>query len=278
MKTKKATKSRKQRISYPVHHHSKTVYLDIETAPSTGYYFDKWKENNIVATIENWYILSYAYKVEGEKTIHCRALPDYPGYKKDKTNDRALLVDLLGLMNDADIIIAHNGDRFDIRKINARILVHNLGIPSPYKTVDTLKVARKYFMFDSNRLDEVSRYLGVGGKLPHLGIKMWKDCMAGDMKMWKMMKEYNKQDIVLLENLYHRVRGWMTNHPNVNLVDAKRGSCPTCGSERLQKRGLATVKGLAGKVITKGPRKVQRLQCTECGSWTTAEIDNKLVL
>ena len=235
----------------------KKLLLDIETAPSLGFYFDLWKEGNIVGTVQSWYILSVAWKWEGEKTVHAVSIADYPHYKQHKEDDRLLVERIWMLLNHADIVVAHNGDRFDLPKINARFLKHGLRPPEPYATVDTLKVARRYFKMDSNRLNEVAKYLGVGSKLPHTGFKLWEDCMKGDKKAWALMKRYNKHDVVLLEKVYLALRPWMKNHPNCNVFTEQNG-CPNCGSKNVQKRGFS---------ITATGHK-QRWQCNDCSAWS----------
>lgn len=246
----------------------RTLLLDVETAPSIGAFFDLWKEGNIVWTEEAWFMLSFAWKWLGESKVQCRTLSDYAGYKKDPHNDKKLIEDLWKLIESADVIVGHNGDRFDLRKTNARIVYHGFSVPAPYKTVDTLKVARRYFKFDSNRLNDLGLYLGVGNKIPHTGSKLWKDCMKGDAKSWEIMRDYNKQDVNLLERVYLKLRPWMNNHPNVNLVDMKIGACPTCGSTKLNKRGYS---------MTRSTRS-QRFQCVSCGTWSTGKNEGRLVV
>ena len=236
----------------------KILLLDIENCPSAGWFYDLWKEGNIVGTIKSWYILSIAWKWLGEKKFHVKALVDYPRYKKDKEDDRRLVQDIWTLLDEADIVVGHNSDRFDLRKINARFLKHGLTPPTPYKTVDTLKVARRHFAMDSNRLNDIGKYLGVGSKLPHTGFKLWEDCMKGDKKAWVLMKRYNIQDVVLLEKVYMKLRQWSPTHPNVNLVDMKDGACPICGSKKLHKRGFS---------VTRTSR-FQRYQCQGCSGWS----------
>ena len=151
-------------------------------------------------------MLSFAYKWQGSDKIHIHALPDYPLFKKDKENDKHLIEDLHDLFDEADVLIAHNGDRFDIRKSNARFITQGLRPPSPYKSIDTLKAARRFFQFDSNKLNDLGQYLGVGRKLPHTGFDLWSRCMRGEKSAWKTMKEYNARDIVLLERVYEKLK------------------------------------------------------------------------
>jgi DNA polymerase elongation subunit (family B) len=192
----------------------------------------------------------------GEKKIHCHALPDYPAYKKDKENDKDLIEDLHALFDEADILIAHNGDRFDIRKANARFIMQGLKPPSPYKSIDTLKAARRFFHFQSNKLDDLGQYLGCGRKLPHTGFDLWKRCMAGERGAWKTMREYNMHDVELLERVYEKLKPYISNHPDLTIYTDDPG-CPTCRSTRVQRRGFLVAR----------KRKYRRYHCQNCGSW-----------
>ena len=235
---------------------AKIVFLDIETAPNLGWVWGKW-EQNVLDNQRDWYILSYAFKRAGDRKVTTVGLIDYPAtYAADITDDTAITADLWQLLDSADIIVAHNGDKFDLAKINTRLLKHGHNPPSPYKTVDTLKIARKVFAFDSNKLDDLGRYLGIGRKLPHTGFHLWKGCMSGDPVSWAKMKKYNGHDVELLERFYYLIRKWIPSHPNVNQIDL--GNCPKCGSDKLQRRGFSFT----------ASRKRQRLQCQNCSGWS----------
>jgi hypothetical protein len=232
----------------------KILLLDIETAPSLGWVWEKY-ETNVIDFKSDWYMLSYAYKWLYEDDTKVVGLVDFPRYDRDRENDKQLVKSLWKLMDAADVIIAHNGDKFDIKKINTRFLTHGLKPPSPYKTVDTLKIARSKFAFDSNKLDDLGRYLGVGRKLPNTGFHLWKGCMIGDREAWRQMKEYNGHDVDLLERVYTILFPWDTKHPAVNL--GQRDTCPKCGSSQVQRRGFNFT------LLSKA----QRYQCRDCAGW-----------
>jgi len=213
-------------------------------------------EQNVIDVHTDWYMLSFAYKwLDGSK-IYTRALPDYPTYKKDKQDDSALAKELWRVFDEADVLVAHNGDRFDVRKGNARFVVHGLQPPRPYRTVDTLKLARKHFKFDSNKLDDLGRYLGCGRKIANTGKKLWLACMEGDEKAWATMRRYNRHDVELLERVYLRLRGWATTHPDLSIYTRSQ-SCPTCQGVRITQQGV--------KLTKTGHR--QQYKCLDCGSW-----------
>lgn len=233
---------------------AKILFLDIETCPSLGYVWGKWQQD-VIDFARDWYILSYAAKWIDEKTVHTQTLIDYPDFKKDMENDKNLVADLWKLLDEAEIVIAHNGDKFDIPKINTRFISHKMAPPSPYRTVDTLKIARRRFKFDSNKLDELGRYLGLGRKLPHTGFHLWKGCMVGDSESWRIMRKYNRRDVILLEKIYLRLRAWDNSHPKV--CPTVPDSCPKCGSQEAQRRGLSYT----------AFRQKQRYRCKKCFGW-----------
>jgi DNA polymerase elongation subunit (family B) len=239
----------------------RVIILDIETAPNLGYIWGKW-EQNVIEYTKEWYMLGFAYKVLGEKRVHSWMLPDFPGYDRAKTDDRKLCAKLWEVLDDADVVIAHNGDAFDMPKSNARFLAHGMTPPSSYKTVDTKKVAKRHFRLNSNKLDDIGNYLGVGRKLKHDGFETWTGCMAGDRKAWALMRKYNVQDIALLESIYLKLRPWMTNHPNMSVFEG-RNSCPACKSTNIQSRGFT---------ITKTGR-TRRWQCQDCGYWSLGKTE-----
>ena len=239
----------------------KIAFVDIETAPNLGYTWGKY-EQTVLKFLQERYLLSFAIKWAGSKSILVRGLPDYPGFKRNKTNDKALATDLHKILNEADLIVAHNGDRFDLRVANARFLVHGLVPPAPYKTVDTLKVARKNFFLNSNKLDDLAQLLGVGAKIETGGIDLWFKCMQGDPAAWKKMLAYNKHDVVILEAVYEKLRPWHSTHPNIG-IKQQTTVCPACGCGAVNKRGYTY----------KVAYRTQRYQCLGCGHWSQGPSD-----
>jgi len=244
----------------------KILIFDIETAPNLAYVWGKY-EQDVIEFDKEWYMLCYAYKWLGKKT-QVIGLPNFKNYNQDKENDYELVKSLWKLFNEADIIIAHNGNAFDIKKVNARFIYYKLPPPTPYKKVDTLSVARRYFNFNSNKLDDLGNYLKIGRKVSTGGFKLWLGCMNGDKKCWKKMMDYNKQDVDLLEKVYLAMLPYIEGHPNIALLNGEIIACPNCGSTNIHKRGFGITR------VTK----YQRWQCQDCGSWHNSPIkDDKQI-
>ena len=227
--------------------------FDIETAACTGRFWSRPWETSIVRIVSDWSLISWSAKwLYGKQTT--KALCDYPGYKPGNMDDRALVKDLYDLIEQADIIVAHNGDRFDVTRSNARFIVHGFD-PIRKKSVDTKKLAKKYFGFTSNKLDDIARLFNLGTKIP-IHYEIWEGCEAGDAKAWAKMKKYNAHDTRLLERVYLKFRPWDAGHPNLNVIAGRdTQGCPSCGSTDYQKRGF--------NYTTTGRR--PEFKCKSCG-------------
>lgn len=231
------------------------LILDIETFPVLMYSWTIW-EASALKVVEPTSVACISAKWLGGKQ-ETMALPDFKGYRPHGRSDKKLLEWMWALLDEADWVIAHNGKRFDFKKLNARFMAHHISPPSPYTKIDTLEEVKKVAAFDSHRLNDLCRQLDIGQKMRTGGSDLWFDCLEGDGAAWKKMKKYNARDVVLLEKLYLELRPWMTGHPNHGMFTGI-SSCPKCGSTKLQMRGRA-------RCVTTS---YQRFQCMSCGGWS----------
>lgn len=233
---------------------AKRLLIDIETSPLVAQSWGPMWETNLIKVLVQSQVISFSAKWVGGKHI-TKALCDYKGYKKGELNDKRLIQEIWGLLNEADVVIAQNGKDFDIKHLNTRFLFHGMPPPSPYRVVDTKVEAKKYLRLPSNKLDDIGTYYSVGNKLEHEGFALWEKCMAGDRAAWGRMKRYNAQDVVLLEKIYMILLPFI-KHPNLGMYTDKL-VCPKCGSGKLQSRGYQ---------ITM-TAKYKRVHCQDCGGW-----------
>ncbi len=237
------------------------LVCDIETAPLESYTWGIWEQNVSLEQIKTeWSILSYAAKWVGKKQI---IYQDTSGRGPGKVRDDKWLVkSIWTLLDEADLVVAQNGVRFDIKKINARLIAHGFGPYSPVRVIDTLSVAKKHFGFTSNKLEWMSKYLTDSPKSKHKkfpGFELWLECLKDNPAAWAEMKKYNIQDVVATEKLYLKQRPWIANHPNLGTYsDRAEASCPKCDSTHLQARGYS--------ILQQG--KYHRYHCQECGGWS----------
>lgn len=230
------------------------LYIDIETTPLV---VETWGayESNAMHILEHSKILGFAYAWNDGPVKTVYPLPT--GYESfDEDEEKQILHELWYLFDEADFVVAHNGDRFDIKKINTRLIKAGFPPPSPFLSIDTLKLARSNFSFTKNNLGELGLFFGLGGKLDHTGYALWRGCLEGDLASWKLMRRYNKRDVELLRDVYKVLRPWAKSHPSV--LDMGETGCPRCKSQLHQKRGVRRT--AAGTFY-------QRFQCTGCGAY-----------
>lgn len=230
---------------------------DIETSPHIVYSWGLYKQNispNMI--IENSRLLSVGYKWIGEDKLHyydCRGNPH------DDTN---VVQRIWELFDNADILVGQNIQQFDTRKANARMIELGMSPPSPYKQIDTKVEAKKVAMFTSNKLEWLAEHLSDQPKDSHSefpGFELWSECLKGNPRAWDVMEKYNKQDVSSTEEVYLKLRPWMTNHPNINAYDDSAAiRCPKCGSHNVQRRGSYFTQ--SGQYT--------RYHCQSCFSWS----------
>ena len=185
---------------------ARTLLYDIETAPNIAYVWGKY-DQNVLEYQQEWYILCFAYRwLDEDKTHVVTQFQFRKEFKADPSDDFRVVKKLHSLFDEADIIVAHNGNSFDQKKSAARFLCHGFDPPSSYRQIDTCREARKHFNFNSNKLGDLGNTLGIGAKAETGGFKTWLACMNGDKAAWQKMGEYNIKDVDLLHEVYLRIR------------------------------------------------------------------------
>lgn len=161
------------------------------------------------------------------------------------------------LFNRADIVVGHNMAGFDAKKLAAEWWTLGLTPPSPYKVVDTLKVARSRFSLESNTLDAILTRLGIQGKTDRYSVDVAREAVAGSRAAQAKIRRYNQGDIVASEALYDAVRGWIPNHPHIGLWNGNENACGNCGSDDLH------INDWCYTAVTA----YARYRCGNCGAW-----------
>jgi len=208
----------------------KRLFFDIENAPYKGWFWQTgWKQTVGTHQIdEDKRIIMVCYKWQHEDKVHV--------IKWDKNqDDKELLEKFIKVLGEADEAIAHNGDRFDIKELRTRAIMQGVLMFPKYRTFDTLKKARQYFNFPSNRLDYLGEISGFGGKM-ETNYDLWREVVDNkSSKAMKEMVEYCIRDVLVLEAVFY----WMSpfvNHETNFAVKLGKGKwcCPECGSEKVK--------------------------------------------
>ena len=240
----------------------KLLFLDIETAPAVAYVWSLFKQNiGIDQIISPTRLLCFSAKWHDseEMMFHKSAKEDGRDFDRMVRAAHALL-------SEADAVCHYNGSSFDVPRLNQEFLRVGLKPPPPVAQIDLYRTVASKFSLTSNKLAFVGPYLKIGEKVKHEGWGLWTACLAGDKDAWERMEAYNKQDVLLLEQLYEKILPWIDGHPNAALfVDNDKPICPTCGSERIHRRGSRY-----GITLS-----YARFVCLDCGRWSRARFHHK---
>lgn len=210
------------------------LFYDIETKPLLAYVWKTGKQfvdqSQLKAGDDVIDIISIGYCWNDGKPAK---VLDW-GFKEKNSEPMIKFFDRQLML--ADIAVAYNGDRFDLKHINTQRMLRGLIPIGKVATDDPLKQVRNHFALPSNKLDYLSKILGMGGK-HKMSLQDWVDIVEQrDEGALKRMVEYNKKDVEDLRDIYNRVMPYCA--PKLNL-SALQGApaCSHCGSHNIVKNG-----------------------------------------
>jgi len=116
---------------------------------------------------------------------------------------------------------------------------------------------KESFAFSSNKLDNLLIQFNLPRKL-HTNFELWSNCLNGDQNSLLEMEDYNKNDVVVLEKAFDKLKPWIKNFPNYVLYNTIEENmvCSTCGCNHLIDEGFYTT----------GVSKYKVYRCDKCKS------------
>lgn len=238
----------------------KRLFFDIETSPLVVY---SWNVGNKIRLtpdniIEERAIICISYKWEHEEEVHTLTW-------NSSKSDKGMLKKFVAVMEQADEVVAHNGDGFDIPWIRGRCLIHGIKVPPTIDSIDTLKLARRLFRLPSNKLDYLAQLLFKDKKLSTGGFSLWKDVCGNNrkeaMEALETMAEYCEKDVILLEKVFHRINPYAPNKINYAMKSGLSViHCPECSSNKTYcSKTRVSAAGI----------KRRQMNCKSCGKYFT---------
>ncbi len=202
------------------------LFYDIETSPNvvlawkTGYKLTITPES----ILKERAVISIGYKWAGEKETHVL-------HWDENQDDKAMLDEFIKVFEQCDEAVGHNLSRFDMPWVRTRCLFHGLPPLPDRKEIDSLRWARSKFYFNSNKLDYIAKFLGLGGKIK-TEYNLWKEVVLNKCpKAMAKMCEYCKYDVILLEKVWARLAEIMPVKTNVAILQGGEAwHCPRTGS------------------------------------------------
>lgn len=247
----------------------KILHIDIETSLMKVWTFGLHNQYLTIGDIiEDWNILSFCAKWHGTGPAIYQSLRN----QRNPVNDFGLCKSLHKILSEADIVVAHNGKRFDMKKIRARMMHNRMPPLHDIRIIDTMLEIRRVFGLTSNKLAYITEHFGADGmrknhhgKFP--GKALWIACQTGVQAAWDEMEKYNIPDVLSMEAAYADTRGWYQGAQSLAVFQPEHDgmTCPNCGGTHNKRKGHRhTQVGI-----------YQRYQCTTvdpltgnvCGAW-----------
>lgn len=227
---------------------SRILVCDIEWSPAKAYVWKMWDESISPAQLlDAGGLLCFGAHWVGTK--------EYIFMSEWADGKAAMAAKLRELLDEADGVVTYNGDKYDLPKIRGHLMLEGEPPFAPPTSIDLIKTIKR-LGFVMNRLAYVAPLLGVGSKMKHEGFQLWRSVLEGCPKAQARMQKYCVQDVKVTARLYKHILPFIENHPHLG---DNKGECGACGSKHVQMRGYRRTKYF----------KVQRLQCQDCGSWST---------
>lgn len=248
----------------------KVVFFDLETMPDLPEAMkvfsslSNYPGQSMKATINT--VLCFGYKILGHKQAHVKSVWDYPkAWKKSVNADYELCKFAYEMLHDADAVITQNGKKFDWKFLQTRLMKHGLPtLPNHILHIDTKVVAKSNLFAFNNSLNILGETLLNEKKMKHSGWELWNDVYLKKPQAMKIMAAYCKQDVLLLEKLFNKLKPFIKNLPN---KARNNDGCPKCGSKDVISRGIG--------INQKG--EYRRLSCKSCASWFSGALQGKVL-
>lgn len=239
----------------------KRLFFDIETSPNIGFFWKSGYGINIGPEniINERAIICVCWKWENEDKVQ------FLTWDKNQ-NDKKLLEEFIKIIESSDEAIAHNGDNFDIKWLRTRCIYHRIQCPSKFRSLDTLRKSRSSFNFNSNKLDYIGQFLGVGEKVDHGGFGFWKDIILNNSEdSLSKMVDYCIGDVILLEDVYNVLHPYIHKNTSFAVLNGSpKWRCIECVSSNIKlRKSTATAMGVIKR----------HMICKDCGC--QYDISNK---
>ena len=239
------------------------LFFDIETAPLLAHVWRAYTEFvPSIMMVHDSFMLTWSAKWMGRDEMISASLT---GQEARLQTDERIVVLLADLIREADVIVAHNVDGFDLPMFNSRLLMLGLEALGPTQTIDTLKLAKKNFRLSHNKLDYLAEQLGLGRKIK-TDFDLWLDAYHGDEDAIREMLTYNQHDVTLLEAVFHRITPYVSRL--TRLFDPqgfKTTACGHCGHDSWQSRGYYRTQAST----------FRKIQCNNCGRYSRLRTSEK---
>ena len=119
-------------------------------------------------------LLCCSIKEYGSKVVKTLRADSYKSWKLNRTNEKEFIADVLTALDEYDILIAHNGNRFDKKYLNAKAIQYGLRPTLRFKKlIDPCGLAWRHLALGRNSLAALIDYLQIPVKKTPIELHKW---------------------------------------------------------------------------------------------------------
>ena len=179
-----------------------------------------------------------------------------------KQCDKKIIKQIKKDFDRADLIVAHNGNRFDMKKVYGRAMYHGIILNPKYVTFDTMVEVKRLASLPSYSLAFLCKHFGLPFKLDSGGKATW-DQVQFDKSREALdhLLYYGDGDITSLEALYYHIRPYTQAKIHAGVLrGGERYHCPSCERLANYKSMYVTAAGTVQHWLQCSDRKVCKSQ------------------
>jgi len=199
------------------------LYIDTEVSKSLYFNYGAKvpsKYLRIDDIVHEYYIICWSASYVGQDKVFSDCVTTQ---EARKWSDVGILKKLRDMMESADILAGHNFDAYDLKRINTRLLLNGLEPVIGKKTLDTLKIARSKFTFESNKLDYISQRLGFRPKDDITNEDWLRIVKTGDAETLQKVDTYCQGDVVNGKNVLQSLMKYSGRREDYGAISLKSG-------------------------------------------------------
>jgi len=226
---------------------AKILFYDIETSWNEGWF---WRPGRKVSLTHSQItkeraVICVSYKWAGEDEVYTLT------WDKNQ-DDKFLISQFIDVLNEADMIVAHNGNSFDLRWIRGRAAYHRIPMLPRYKQFDTMRVAMSKFNFNSYALAYIAKFFGIEDGKIQTRPQLWDDvCLYNDRNALIEMIEYCERDVEVLEKVYDVIKYYDNPHLHAGVLNGEiKATSPITGGVEIKHiKSIVTTAGTVKHVM-----------------------------
>lgn len=153
-------------------------------------------------------LLCCCIKEYGKKGVKTIRADKFKTWKHNRTNEKEFIIAVAEEIDKYDILIFHNGERFDKKYFNAKCMQYGIKPIFRFKKlIDPIQLSWKHLSLGRNSLAALIDYLQIPVKKTPIELHKWMSAaLEGNTKCMDVIVKHCEYDVITLEKVYDKLR------------------------------------------------------------------------